>query len=714
MIKRLSLGNKLFIYFILLGMIIIAVICGLAYQQAKTAILERTFEQLTSVRVTKQRQLERFFTERRQDLWMLTQSGEMSSLIRELKYFSSPEYKPVSKNIISSPFITHFFVNYHYYSGLLIKLNSGQLYYLKPDSTSLTVRVLDTVPDVFQTKNINGSEEDIFIGSNYRKFYDTDSPNLLMIKHRNPLFHDTVVAALSISFSAVNQVMHDNMDYRGLGQTGETYAVGPDYYLRSTSRFSGTLPTGHRFVSAAIVDALAGREGTGITADYRGVTVLCSFGRISLGDFHWAILAEIDWSEAMAPVEKFKQYLLAISLILITALFISSYTIAKRITKPISRLRRAVGTLQRGEFAEPVDIITNDELGELTDGFNQMASQLKDQTKRLQEREQRLRHFYDAPLDGIIFHDNNKIMMTNHAVIRMTGFSAESLTGRHIDEIIIPNDRQPSAETGFFETQAIRKNGTTFPVEIQHHPIEFNGAMMQVAVMRDITLRKLAEKTNRDERITRISSVIDGQEQERQRLARELHDGLGQYLVAIKLRIENALSSSPEKMIPILTETRTLCDTTIDEARRISNDLMPAVLYELGFLTALKNLCSELSGPDSMVIRCRLTAETIDFDERIQMYLYRIAQESLTNTVRHARADSAELLFHADSDSIMLQISDNGKGFDAESVTASQSRGLHNIRTRVNLLKGTLSIQSAPHSGTTVFVQIPRHQELSI
>ncbi len=697
MIKRLSLNHKLFLYFIFLGLIIIAVVSGLMYNQAKSAILQRTFEQLTSVRAAKQRQLERFFLERRQDIGLLAHSQTTDDLTRRLHRDSSG--KP--RNTVNEPFLFRFLNQYPYSAGILIKPGPGPWYEIKSDSSCLHSKIFDVPPEILRTATARFSEEKVFVFQDYMKTTDTSQPSLWLGRLRMRNGSDSVFLVLTIPVMAINQVMLDNEDYKGLGQTGESYAVGPDYTLRSSSRFYGSSVYGQRVESKTIDSALAGKEGTDIITDYRGVRVLCSFGRISVGESHWAILAEIDWTEAMAPVEEFKRHLSYLSLMLAAALFITSFIMARRVTRPISRLLHAVNIMRRGDFADPVDVLARDELGELTDGFNKMAQQLK-------EREQRLRHFYDATPDGIVFHHGRRIVLVNHAITRMSGFTAAALTGRSIDDIILPDDRPALSESGFFETRAIRDDGSTFPVEIQEHPIEYDGTQMLVTVIRDITLRKKVEQDLRLARVRRISSVIDGQEQERQRVARELHDGLGQYLVAIKLRIENALDSPPEKINPILAETRSLCDTTIDEVRRISNGLMPAVLYELGFLTALHNLCAELSQPDSLMIRPRITVREVHFDERIQVYLFRIAQEALTNVVKHAGAGEAELLFHEDELFVLLQISDNGGGFDTNRVHTSQSRGLQNIRTRVNLLNGVLNIESSQISGTTIFVQVPK------
>ncbi len=701
---RFSLSHKLFLYFILLGIVMIAVISGFAFEQAKTALLQRTFDQLTSVRVTRQRQLERFFRDREQDLALLSQS----KIIRNLALKLSAVTAENAESVIQEPFLISILPRRDYLDGLLISYPNGRLIEIKVNSGNTVCRVLKNPPRIIQQKRSEIRTNETYFFPDYIQIHDGESPALWLGRY---LYHSAIertLVILKIPVHAVNHVILDKADYRGLGETGETYAVGPDYLMRSSSRFTGYGLLNTPVFSHVVDSALAGVEGTGIITDYRGVLVLCSYGRATIGNTNWAILAEIDWNEAFYPVETFRRYLIYLSLILLGVLLVTAFAMARRITRPILRLREAVNRLRQGVYPEPVEVQSQDELGELTAGFNKMALQLKTQTEILKEREQRLRHFYNATLDGILFHHGQRIVLVNHAVTRMTGFSYESLIGKPVQEIISLITREPGNESGFFESQARRRDGSAFPVEIQNHPIEYNGTMMEVAVIRDITRRKQTEKALRQERVKRISSVIDGQEQERRRVARELHDGLGQSLVAIKLRLENAMNSPNEKIMRIVSDTLALCDTTIDEVRRISDDLMPAVMYELGFLTAIKNLCSELSKPGTLSIRCQINLADKALDERTQMYLFRIAQEALTNIVRHSRATEAELLLEENRNQIRLVVSDNGCGFDARRHAKIQSRGLHNIRTRVNLLNGTLNIGTSSENGAIIDVLIPR------
>jgi len=210
----------------------------------------------------------------------------------------------------------------------------------------------------------------------------------------------------------------------------------------------------------------------------------------------------------------------------------------------------------------------------------------------------------------------------------------------------------------------------------------------------------------KEERGKRIQALYDGQEMERRRISRELHDGLGQKLVGAKLQIENCNDDDHACLLKTMQETKGGLYSIVEELRRISNDLMPAALDELGLETALRNLCYETG---------RQTGIEIDYGAGITaipsgntaIYLFRIAQEGIQNAIKHAHAKSLSVQLIETRDSLILIIEDNGAGFVP--AYASKGNGLSNMRDRTALLGGSFSIESEPGKGTTVRVKIP-HQ----
>jgi HAMP domain-containing protein len=202
---------------------------------------------------------------------------------------------------------------------------------------------------------------------------------------------------ISVSIDAINEIMITNDSLSGLGQSGETYLVGSDYLMRSTSRFLPASILRTRVETPAARYALAGNPGTSIVHDYRGIPVLSSYGMIQVPGLQWVLLAEIDEQEAMIPVRSILTKILIISTIIIIVYFTLVFIIARQITKPLIRLRNAATNLGEGRFDIEVPVYTHDEIGALTESFNIMARQIREKTTELQqERFGRMRSVIDG------------------------------------------------------------------------------------------------------------------------------------------------------------------------------------------------------------------------------------------------------------------------------------------------------------------------------
>jgi signal transduction histidine kinase len=216
-------------------------------------------------------------------------------------------------------------------------------------------------------------------------------------------------------------------------------------------------------------------------------------------------------------------------------------------------------------------------------------------------------------------------------------------------------------------------------------------------------------KNTKKSRFSHILSVIDGQELERQRLSRELHDGIGQSMVAIKMKLES-LSYIPEKEIkPQLDLIKKQFDQIVDEIRRITTDLMPPVLEEFGLVIALFNICEDTGRLSPVKVKFEHKVKTETWNKKIQTYLYRIVQEALNNIVKHSGADQGYIKLLQDNDFIYLSIQDNGKGFKPHDPGSKGGHGLQNIRERVRLLGGSLDLRSASGKGTLIQIKVPKY-----
>jgi len=224
-----------------------------------------------------------------------------------------------------------------------------------------------------------------------------------------------------------------------------------------------------------------------------------------------------------------------------------------------------------------------------------------------------------------------------------------------------------------------------------------------------IKLKKQTEELEK-EKTRRLSSLIDGQEMERKRVSRELHDGLGQYLIAIKLRLEIIIKNMTPNSKGSLIQIQEMFDNTIDEVRKISDNLMPSILREFGPDAALKNLCKMTSLTSGLNIVFESLPLKSKPDEKTSTYLYRIAQEALNNIVKHAEASSVSLQLIEIGNYIELIIEDNGKGFKFGQDFRSMGNGIYNMHERTRILGGTFELNSIEGTGTTIFVKIPIYE----
>ena len=209
------------------------------------------------------------------------------------------------------------------------------------------------------------------------------------------------------------------------------------------------------------------------------------------------------------------------------------------------------------------------------------------------------------------------------------------------------------------------------------------------------------------EKLRRLRSVIDGQDQEWQRLSRELHDGIGQSLIAIKLQLENAETQNYSMMRAGIDSAKNMMDTTIEDVRNVCNALMPAALNEFGIVSTLRALCSELGALAGFKSVFENEGSLDRMSKKSQVYLYRIAQEALTNITKHARSSQVTMKLKRSNNIVTLEVTDNGKGFIFDPVCFAQRNGLQNMRERTQLLQGEFTINSEPGKGTTILVSIP-------
>lgn len=215
------------------------------------------------------------------------------------------------------------------------------------------------------------------------------------------------------------------------------------------------------------------------------------------------------------------------------------------------------------------------------------------------------------------------------------------------------------------------------------------------------------EQERQNSKISTLTALLDGQEQERARLARDLHDGLGGLLSGTKIQLTHLNEKIDVHSKKDMEKSIHQLDGAVDELRRVAHNLMPDLLLKYGLEEALKEYAIRMSN-DHLDIDVQFLSYTNSLDKENQLLVYRIIQELVNNAIKHAQAEQIIIQFVEDNEEYTVTVEDDGKGFDMNNTKLSQSAGLHNIQSRVQFLKGNLNIHSEIDLGTSIEFQFPK------
>ncbi|GAA2525002.1 histidine kinase [Pilimelia columellifera] len=205
------------------------------------------------------------------------------------------------------------------------------------------------------------------------------------------------------------------------------------------------------------------------------------------------------------------------------------------------------------------------------------------------------------------------------------------------------------------------------------------------------------------ERATSNARALSAQEDERRRIAQELHDEVGQTLTAVLLELRRVSDHAPPQLRDDLRQVREITRESLDEIRRIARRLRPGVLEELGLLAALRSLFGEVSHHNGLTLRRDLATDLPALDDAAELVIYRVAQEGLTNVARHAGASRVDFSLQPVGGGVQLRIRDNGRGTG----DAPEGAGIRGMRERALLVGARLSVGPADGGGTLVQLDVP-------
>ncbi|WP_440998793.1 PAS domain-containing sensor histidine kinase [Fodinibius sp. SL11] len=347
--------------------------------------------------------------------------------------------------------------------------------------------------------------------------------------------------------------------------------------------------------------------------------------------------------------------------------------------------------------------------------------ELKRIEKELEENKARAQAILETTLDGIFTTDNEGYILNfNHSAARIFGYHEEEITGKNIKVLIPdPNFVTPRADNkdGYLmkwhdetvekniigyrrELMGRRKDGSVFPLELSVSEVDWEGSRILTGVVNDISERRRLEQE-----ILRIS------EEERRNLGQDLHDGLGQMLTGIHLISKNLARKLESNGIPGSDELQEISDLIkeADEyAKALAHGLVHIDFKEEGLNTALEQLAQQVE--KLFDVSCVVSnKEKINLHNNMQgMNLYRIAQESISNAVKHGRASNIRIDLKTENGSLKLSVKDDGIGFtESRNKKKKTGMGINIMRYRANMLSGRIEIFETENQETKVVCTIP-------
>lgn len=581
--KKLGLFSKFFLSIFFGSSFCVLAFAILVYVNQKKALIQRTTDQLKSVNILKKKMVEKRLLEDEKFVW---------HFIRKVMLFDTlNQLSPKAEFHRHQHFLNDFCKDYGHVDVLLL------------DNEEVLV-------------------DSVFLNDKHNALVDTSVYYFTRIFEVDNSHYKI---ALVTSTKYLEQLLFETT---GMGSTGESYLVTSEHKMITKSRFFPEIAPGRILVHTSSVDsALNGKTGVRITHDYREIDVLSAYTPIEHKGFHWALMSEMDLSEAMSPVKEMGVFLFYFSVFILLAALVLAYYLSKLISNPIKLVSKGIEELSLGIIPDKMD----------PPFYENEESRIKQAMNRL--------------IDSF-----NSI----------GGFAHE------IGEGNLKAHFQPLS-----------------------HRDELGKSLLN---MRD-QLKNYQEREKLQSK-QKTLSLLEGQENERRRIARDLHDGLGQWLTGIKLRIASVTMPEEQR-----EELKALVSETINETRRITNNLMPNSLIDFGLDAALKQLVGVVQKGSSLQVEYVFESEKINnVSFEVLLTLYRIAQEGLNNIMKHAQAQNATLRVYEEGTSIMLLIEDDGIGLPKNG--RPFGNGLGNMEERAKLINGTFLLENKA-IGTSLKVTVP-------
>jgi PAS domain S-box-containing protein len=329
------------------------------------------------------------------------------------------------------------------------------------------------------------------------------------------------------------------------------------------------------------------------------------------------------------------------------------------------------------------------------------------------ELENRFTTLFHNSSDEIYLADlKGNLLEVNQVACDTLGFTREEFLKKNFKDLKTPkyyDTVEPNLKKiislgrHVYETEHVSKAGKVISLEVKSRVINYMGNQAIISIARETTERNEMERSI-------LNAVINAEERERERISKDIHDGLGPLLSTIKLYVNELESgdTKPEEKQEMLRQTNELINEAISSIRSISNNLSPRLIMDFGLVKAIESFCKKVNlvNKTRIVFDNNLAGER--FDQTIEIVLYRVVTELINNSLKHARAQKIEISLERLGDVLQLTYLDDGIGFDKEKVMNSDTggMGLKNIISRLRSVNGNYRIHSRPGAGTLVVVEL--------
>ena len=407
--------------------------------------------------------------------------------------------------------------------------------------------------------------------------------------------------------------------------------------------------------------------------------------------------------------------------------------IKSQLIVPLKSKGRVVGTLcaamrsPRQFSREEVELLTaiGNQIGVAVENAR-LYEHEREITRQLRVSEERFRELFESANDAIWVHDlDGNILAANKASLKLIGYTLEELfqmSASNVRFFLLGEGLNQARELGRkllnnepvaqpYELRIVRKDGTEAILMMTTNlVIEAGKPVAFQHIARDVT----EEQRMRENLRFYLQQITRAQEEERERIARELHDDTIQYLVVLARQLDDLANSSKsmsKEDKASLENLRQQTNNIMEGVRRLSHDLRPATLDRLGLVAALEWLASSMEKLSGIDVKVEKSGTERRLPGEVELVMFRIAQEALSNVRRHSRANNAEVVVEFDDKKVRMTIRDNGKGFTLPEKVGDLLKkgrlGLAGMQERIQLLNGSLKIESQPGKGTTVVIEAP-------